>query len=172
MLAPTRYFVSLGYGIGSAYCTQFLRGGLYYDQMMAAPLALKGKVTFGAIVIMLGITERHSTAIGTYPECINQLVTAIRTDLAEPNMPLLLTDYEMGSTGQDLPTGPSRNKLILRFAGSRRVSNSVGPRRDRAHDHPFIFRTRRAEAFAKRASDADQGRISDGSQVGESILSR
>jgi hypothetical protein len=114
-LAPTRYFVSLGYGIGSAYCSQFLRGGLYYDQVMAAPLALKGKVTFGAIVIMLGITERHGTSadISGYSQCINKLVTAIRTDLAEPNLPLLITDYEMGATGSELsPTGTFAKQII------------------------------------------------------------
>lgn len=117
-LAPTRYFVSLGYGIGSAYCTQFLPGGLYYDQVMAAPKALKGKVTFGAIVIMLGITERHGTAadISGYPQCINQLVTAIRSDLAEPNLPLLINDYEMGSTGAELsPTGTFAQQIIPRI---------------------------------------------------------
>jgi len=124
-LAPTRYFVSLGYGIGSAYCSQFLPGSLYYDPLIAAPKALKGKVTFGGIVIMLGITERHGTAadISGYPECINKLVTAIRTDLAEPNLPLLLTDYEMGSTGTELaPTGAFGQQIIPQI---RRVPTVV-----------------------------------------------
>jgi hypothetical protein len=124
-LAPTRYFVSLGYGIGSAYCSQFLPGSLYYDPLIAAPKALKGKITFGAIVIMLGITERHGTAadISGYPECINKLVTAIRTDLAEPNLPLLLTDYEMGSTGTELsPTGAFGQQIIPQI---RRVPSVV-----------------------------------------------
>ncbi|HET9954182.1 MAG TPA: sialate O-acetylesterase [Polyangiaceae bacterium] len=114
-LAPNRYFVSLGYGVGSAYCSQFLRGGLYYDEFMAGPRALKGKVTFGAIVIMLGITERHGTDqdIANYPNCINEVVTAIRTDLGEPNLPLLLCDYEMGATGSELsPTGEFGQKMI------------------------------------------------------------
>lgn len=124
-LAPTRYFVSLGYGIGSAYCSQFLRGGLYYDEFMAGPLALKGKVTFGAIVIMLGITERHGTDqdISNYPNCINDVVTAIRTDLGEPNLPLLLCDYEMGATGSELsPTGAFAQKIIPKI---REVPNVV-----------------------------------------------
>jgi hypothetical protein len=124
-LAPSRYFVSLGYGVGSAYCSQFLRGGLYYDQFMAAPLALKGKVTFGAIVLMLGITERHGTAqdIANYPNCINQVATAIRTDLGEPNLPLLLCDYEMGATGSELsPTGTFAQQIIPKI---REVPNVV-----------------------------------------------
>ncbi len=102
--APTRYFVSLGFGIASAYCSQFIPGGLYYDQLIAAPKELKGQVTFGAILIMLGITERHGTAadISGYPNCINTLVTAIRNDVGEPNLPLLINDYEMEATGSEL----------------------------------------------------------------------
>jgi hypothetical protein len=100
-LAPGKYFVSLGYGIGSAYCTQFLPGALYYDALIAAPKAMKGRCIFGGIVIMLGITERHGTAadITGYSTCINQLVTAIRNDVGEPNLPLLITDYEANATG-------------------------------------------------------------------------
>jgi hypothetical protein len=114
-LAPTRYFVSMGYGIGSAYCSQFLPGALYYDQFMAAPKALKGKITFGAIVVMLGITERHGTAadISGYAQCINKLTTAIRNDLGEPNLPLLITEYEAGATGAELsPTGTFAQQII------------------------------------------------------------
>lgn len=124
-LAPSRYFVSLGYGVGSAYCTQFKRGGLYYDEFMAGPKALKGKVTFGAIVIMLGITERHGTDqdIQNYPNCINDVVSAIRSDLGEPNLPLLISDYEMGATGSELsPTGAFGTKMIPRI---REVPNVV-----------------------------------------------
>jgi hypothetical protein len=100
-MAPGKYFVSLGYGIGSAYCTQFLPGALYYDALIAAPKAMKGRCIFGGIVIMLGITERHGTSadITGYSSCINQLVTAIRNDVGEPNLPLLITDYEANATG-------------------------------------------------------------------------
>jgi hypothetical protein len=118
-LAPNHYFVSLGFGLGSAYCTQFLPGGLLYDQAVTAPKQLKGKVTYGAIVIMLGITERHGTAddINNYPNCINSLVTAIRNDVGEPNLPLLITDYEMESTGAELsPTGTFGQQIIPRIA--------------------------------------------------------
>ena len=128
-LAPNRYFVSMGFGIGSAYCSQFLPGGLYYSDFMAAPMALKGKVTFGAIIIMLGITERHGTAadISGYPQCINRLVTGIRNDLAEPNLPVLITEYEMGSTGPELsPDGTFAQQIIpqIRMVPSV-VSNSA-----------------------------------------------
>ena len=113
-MAPDYYFVSLGFGQGSAYCSQFLPGHLYYDSLIAAAKAIKGKVTFGAIVVMLGITERHGTAadITGYPNCINTLITAVRTDVGEPNLPLLLTDYEMTATGMLAPTQPFALSII------------------------------------------------------------
>lgn len=100
-LAPSKYFVSLGFGKTSAYCSQFLPGSLYYDSVMQAPLAIKDRVTFAAIVIMLGITERHGTAadISGFSSCINQLVTAIRKDVGRPDLPLLISDYEQQATG-------------------------------------------------------------------------
>lgn len=99
-LAPDKYFVSLGYGKSSAYCSQFLPGSLYYDSVMEAPLAIKDRVTFAAIVIMLGITERHGTSadITGYSSCINTLVTAIRNDVGRPDLPLLITEYEQEAT--------------------------------------------------------------------------
>jgi hypothetical protein len=100
-LAPDKYFISLGYGQSSAYCSQFLPGALYYTKVMAGAMELKGKVTFAGIMIYLGITERHGTQadIDNYPQCINKLVTQIRADLGEPNLPMMLNDYEMGTTG-------------------------------------------------------------------------
>src|SRR5205814_3483236 len=100
-LAPSKYFVSLGFGKTSAYCSQFLPGALYYTNVMQAPMAIKGKITFGAIIVMLGITERHGTAadISGYSSCINKLVTQIRTDVGVPDLPLLITDYEHEATG-------------------------------------------------------------------------
>ena len=105
-LSPKNYFVTIGFGVSSAYCSQFLPGSLYYNDVITGAKELEGKVTFAAIVIMLGITERHGTQadIDNYPQCINKLVTAVRTDLGEPNLPLLLNDYEMGTTGPLAPT--------------------------------------------------------------------
>lgn len=101
-LAPDHYFVSLGFGMAAAYCSQFLPGALYYDQLIAAPKAIKGRVTFGGIFIYLGITERHGTAEDRsgFAQCINTLVTAIRTDVGVPDLPVLMNDYEVGSTGE------------------------------------------------------------------------
>jgi hypothetical protein len=99
--APEYNFVSLGKGNNAAYCSQYLPGAIYYDGMIATTKALIGKVTFGAIFIMLGITERHGTPADRsgYASCINTLVTNIRTIVGDPNLPLLLTDYEVTAKG-------------------------------------------------------------------------
>jgi len=104
-LAPDKYFITVGFGAGMAYCSQFLPGALYYDQMMKGAREIKDKVTWAGIVVMLGITERHGTQadITNYPQCMNTLITSIRTELNLPNLPLLLNDYEMGTTGPLAP---------------------------------------------------------------------
>jgi len=112
-LAPSTYFISLGHGVSSAFCSQYLPGHLYYDAMMQYVKPLVGKVTFGGIFVMLGITERHGTTadITGYAQCINTLITQVRKDVGVPDLPLLLTDYEMEAT--DLPpTGPFGAQII------------------------------------------------------------
>lgn len=119
--APGYYFISEGFAQNGSYCRNWVPGTTYYEAAMRGPRTLKGKVTFGAIVIMLGITERHGSAqdIQNYPSCINSIVSMIRTELSEPNLPLLLTDYEMtanNSAGEDLrPTGPFGSQIIPRI---------------------------------------------------------
>ena len=112
-LAPDYYFISLGYGQPSAYCSQFVPGSLYYDDLIAGPKAIKGRVTFGAIFIYLGVTERHGTAADTtgFPDCINTLVTAIRNDVGEPNLPALMNDYEVEGTGDFVVGGAVYNAI-------------------------------------------------------------
>lgn len=144
-LAPDKYFMSLGFGKASAYCSQFLPGALYYDSLIAAAKAVKDKVTFGAIVIMLGITERHGTAadVSGYSTCINKLVTAIRTDVGRPDLPLLITDYEQLATGAlaiDQPFAlsiiPEIHKIPMVVSNSALVpTDSLGME----DDHHFNF---------------------------------
>ncbi|HVR63579.1 MAG TPA: sialate O-acetylesterase [Polyangia bacterium] len=114
---PGYYFVSLGFGQNAAYCHNFLPGSAYYRAAMAGAMALKGQVTFGGIVVMLGITERHDPGnIPNYPSCMNTIITQIRQDIGEPNLPLLLTAYEQwanDSRGEDLrPIGPFGMAII------------------------------------------------------------
>ena len=77
-----------------------------------------GVPIIAAIVILLGITERHGTAadVMNFPTCINQITTAIRNDLGEPNLPMLLNGYEMGATRMLAPTSAFAQAIIPRIA--------------------------------------------------------
>jgi len=115
-MAPSDYhFISIGRGNGSSPSSDFLKSSdLYYPDVMNRAKALKGKVTFGGIFIMLGITERHLPTADQpgYPMRIKQIVSDIRADLDEPNLPVMYCDYEMMATGDLAPTG-SVGKVIL-----------------------------------------------------------
>jgi hypothetical protein len=144
-MAPSKYFMSLGFGKESAYCSQFLPGALYYDSLIKAAKAIKDRVTFGAIVIMLGITERHGTAqdVTGYSDCINKLVTAVRNDVGRPDLPLLITDYEQLATGT-LAVGqafaqsiiPEIHKIPMVVSNSALVPTDALGMQD---DHHFNF---------------------------------
>jgi hypothetical protein len=101
-------FISIGYGKGSATTVDYAPGGTYYTAFMTWAKALKGNVTFGAIVIMLGITDGEhlpSAEVPMFPMRVSQIVSSIRSDLDEPNLPVLFCDYEQGATGTLAPTG-------------------------------------------------------------------
>jgi len=118
LAAPDYYFISLGYGEPSAYCSQFLPGALYYEGLIAGPRAIKGKVTFGGIFIYLGITERHGTAadVTGFPSCIKKLVDSIRSDVGEPNLPALMNDYEVDASGEFVVGGAVANAIMPQIA--------------------------------------------------------
>lgn len=107
-------FISIGYGKGSATTVDYAKSGTYYPAFMNWATQLKGKVTFGAIVIMLGITERHlpTSQIPGFPMRVAQIVSDIRADLGEPNLPVLFCDYEMGATRDLAPTGAVGQQMI------------------------------------------------------------
>jgi hypothetical protein len=100
-------FISIGYGIGSKTSVDFQKSGVYYPIFMNWAGQLKGKVTFGAIVVMLGITERHlaSDQVPGFPTRMAQIISDMRADLGEPNLPVLFCDYEQEATGDLAPTG-------------------------------------------------------------------
>jgi hypothetical protein len=118
LAAPDDYFISLGFGVPSAYCSQFLPSGLYYDQLIAGPLAIKDRVTFGGIFIYLGITERHGTEADRtgFADCINELTTAIRNDVGVPDLPLLINDYEVEGTGEFAVGGEVATAIMPQIA--------------------------------------------------------
>ena len=162
-LAPDYYFISLGYGQPSAYCSQFLPGGLYYDDLIAGPKAIKGRVTFGAIFIYLGVTERHGTAadISGFPSCINTLVSAIRKDVGEPNLPALMNDYEMEATGEFVVNGAVYNAIYPQIQMCPSVVSNFAlvsaAKLGMQDDHHFNFDGQRTWAQRALAMMKDKG---------------
>jgi hypothetical protein len=108
-------FISIGYAKGSVTTVDYAKAGTYYPIFMNWANQLKGKVTFGAIVIMLGITDGEhlpSAQVPDFPKRVAQLVSNIRTDLGEPNLPVLFCDYEMNAADDLAPTGPVGTVMI------------------------------------------------------------
>jgi hypothetical protein len=108
-------FISIGYGKGSVTTVDYSKAGTYYPIFMNWANQLKGKVTFGAIVIMLGVTDGEhlpSAQVPDFPNRVLQLVTNIRTDLGEPNLPVLFCDYEREASGDLSPTSSVGTTMI------------------------------------------------------------
>src|SRR5688572_10510313 len=108
--APDSYFISIGHGHSgstSGYCPNFRRTGLLYGTFMDAAKELKGKVTFGGIYTMFGITEYHLGTPGLMSpgDCIAGIAKDVREDLGDPNIPLMVGDWNMGGTGIYAPMG-------------------------------------------------------------------
>ena len=101
-MPPDVHLISIGKGRGSATTEDYQKGGLYYaNGFMERAIALKGRVTFGALWIMLGITDRHMP-LGEqagFADRLAKIVADIRADLETPDLPVLHTDYEVESTG-------------------------------------------------------------------------
>src|SRR6185436_18562141 len=96
--APGTYVVSIGRGqsgLNAGYCRSFRRGGLLYDFVMGPAKELKGKVTFGAIWTMLGLSEVNDAANNSrFGECMAGVASDMRADLGEPDLPFLMGDWE------------------------------------------------------------------------------
>src|SRR4029453_657395 len=104
MAGPDTHFISIARGKGSATTADYLKGSLYYDTFMERAIELRGRVTFGAVFVMLGITDRHMPLDqqGGFADRMVKLVADIRADLQAPDLPVLHTDYEVESTGAEL----------------------------------------------------------------------
>jgi len=115
-MAPDAYIVSIGHGESGdlgGYCTSFRKGGLFYNVVMDAAMELRGKVTFGAIWGMFGAAEfADPTHASTFGQCLQGVVTDMRTDLGLPALPALLGDWEAGATGKFTPTLPFPQMII------------------------------------------------------------
>lgn len=114
---PDYHFISIARARGGASTDEFLKGGLYYSTFMDRALQLKGKVTFGGVFVMMGITDRHLPVEeqGGFADRMAKIIADIRADLDEPDLPVLHTQYEVESTGYlaiDQPVGMKFYALI------------------------------------------------------------
>jgi hypothetical protein len=100
--------ISIGYGKGSLTTVDYAKTGTYYPIFMNWAQQLKGNVTFAGVVIMLGITDGEhlpTAQVPAFPSRVAQIVSDMRNDLGEPNLPVLFCDYEQMATGTLAPTG-------------------------------------------------------------------
>ena len=101
-------FISIGYGRGSVTTVDYQKGTTNYNTFVNWAKQLKGNVTFGGIVVMLGLTDgEHLPAaqVPDFPTRMAQIISDIRTDIGDMTIPVLFCDYEAGATGTLAPTG-------------------------------------------------------------------
>jgi hypothetical protein len=115
-LAPDHFMVSIGHGhsgTAGGFCRSYRRGGLLYDQVMARARELQGKVTFGAIFTMLGLSEVDDMPNAThFGECMRAVAAEMRADLGEPDLPFMVGDYEAEVMTELGPTSPIAQIII------------------------------------------------------------
>jgi hypothetical protein len=109
-MAPDSVMVSIGRGQDGSRggaCPSFRRGGLLYDLVMGPAKMLKGKVTFGGIFSMLVLMEVYDKPnLPRSHECMEGVAADMRADLGDPDIPFLMSDWEMGATGMFDPRRP------------------------------------------------------------------
>jgi hypothetical protein len=107
--SPNTVFISIGHGHSGAaggYCPNFRRGKPIWPTFMDAARELKGKVTFGAVFTMFGITEYHvPDGPAQVGDCILGLMNEVRQELEAPDLTLMVGDWNMGGTGIYSPGG-------------------------------------------------------------------
>ena len=121
-------FVSIGHGHSGTYggyCASFRKGALLYDIVMKSARELVGKVTFGGIFTMLGQSEYRFP-----PErqemlaaCLQGIAAEMRGDLADPEIPFIVGDYEAGISRADIAPGGAHATRIT--AQLRMIPNQV-----------------------------------------------
>jgi hypothetical protein len=142
--SPSTVFISIGHGHSGAaggYCPNFRKGKAIWPTFMDAASELKGKVSFGAVFTMFGITEYHvPNGPAQVGDCIVGLMNEIRQELEAPDMTLMVGDWNMGGTGIYSPTGeygrvarPELAKVPMRDMRAGLISTDGLPMHDDRH---------------------------------------
>jgi hypothetical protein len=130
-IAPESHIISIGSGqSGASYglCESYKKGGLFYDFVMRPARSLRGKVTFGALFTMFGANEYWGAdpSASGLSDCLRQLASDVRAELGEPDLPVLIGDFEMTATGHYLPTLPGPAAVISELrAAVKEVARSA-----------------------------------------------
>jgi hypothetical protein len=132
--APDTVLVSIGHGHDGSragYCRSYRRGGVLYDIVMGPARQLKDRVTFGGIFTMLALTEVFPDRVNLprFNECLAGIAAEMRADLGDPNIPFLMSDWEMGATEKFAPTFPDNMaaREQLRIAQRKIPRSSIIP---------------------------------------------
>jgi hypothetical protein len=118
MSHPDMTFVSIGHGRSGSLggqCVAFRRDGLAYRVAMGPAVALRGKVTWGGIFVMLGASEADLAGRDDHLQfgaCLAGIAAEMREDLGDPNIPFLIGDWEEGASGPFGPTGPTAQAIV------------------------------------------------------------
>jgi hypothetical protein len=110
-------FVSIGHGHSGSfggYCTNFRKGGLFYDVAMKPAMELHGKVTYGGIFTMFGQSEHQLDAAANqkFADCLAGMAAEMRADLGEPELPFVMGDYEAGISRADIAPNSALGKIL------------------------------------------------------------
>jgi hypothetical protein len=131
---PDSVMVSIGHGHDGSqagYCRSYRRGAILYDIVMGPAKQLKGRVTFGGIFTMLALTEvfPDRANLPRFNECIAGIAAEMREDLGDPDIPFLMSDWEMGATEKFAPTFPNNMaaREQLRIAQRKIPRSSIIP---------------------------------------------
>ena len=128
--AEDAYVVSIGRGqsgLTGGYCTGFRKDGLLYDFVMGPAMELKGKVIFGGVFVMFGISEVNDEQNApTFGDCAVAVAREMRADLEEPDLPFVFGDWEDGATSGVGPDSEIGQAIIpqLRML-PQRISRTV-----------------------------------------------
>jgi hypothetical protein len=114
--APDAHMISIGHGHSGStigFCPNFRKGKPLYREYMDEAMELKGKVTFAGLFTMFGITEYHtgSQGLATTGDCILGIINEVRADLGEPQLPLMVGDWNEGGQGMYSPNG-SEGRIV------------------------------------------------------------
>ncbi len=115
MAGPGYHFISVAKAVGSLTTAEWQKGGPLYTMLINMVRPLIGKVTFGGAFVMLGVTDRHlaQSEWAGFPVRFAKIISDLRADLKEPNLPVLECAYEVEAAAIDIKVGSPFANLVM-----------------------------------------------------------